>query len=42
MTTENTFANAIDRWFYVFMAVFFIAITLTGFIPDSIAKLAAI
>ncbi|MBQ4853178.1 hypothetical protein IMW82_00590 [Rhodanobacter sp. B2A1Ga4] len=29
---------AIDRWIWVFMAVFFIAITLTGFIPDSIMK----
>jgi hypothetical protein len=34
--------DAIDRWIYVFMAVFFIAITLTGFIPDSLAKLAAV
>lgn len=33
---------AIDRWIFVFMAVFFIAITLTGFIPDSLAKLAAV
>lgn len=29
-------AHAIDRWIFVFMAVWFIAITLTGFIPDSI------
>lgn len=31
-------ANAIDRWIFVFMAVWFIAIVLTGFIPDSIMK----
>jgi hypothetical protein len=40
--SENTFINMFDRWIYVFMAVFFIAITLTGFIPDSLAKLAAV
>lgn len=39
---ENTFSNAVDRWIYVFMAAFFILITLTGFIPDSLAKLSAI
>jgi len=38
----NAATNAIDRWIYVFMAAFFILITLTGFIPDSIAKLAAV
>ncbi|WP_197018397.1 hypothetical protein [Sphingomonas sp. URHD0057] len=31
-------AHAIDRWIFVGMAVWFIAITLTGFIPDSIMK----
>jgi hypothetical protein len=40
--SESTFTNAIDRWIYVFMAVFFIAITLTGFIPDSLTKIAAV
>jgi hypothetical protein len=39
---EITLSNAVDRWIYVFMAAWFIAITLTGFIPDSLAKLAAI
>jgi hypothetical protein len=29
-------AHAIDRWIFVFMAVWFIAIVLGGFIPDSI------
>jgi len=32
-------AHAIDRWIFVFMAVWFIVITLTGFIPDSIMKI---
>ena len=31
-------ANAIDRWIYVFMAGWFIAIVLTGFIPDALMK----
>ena len=31
-------AHALDRWIFVFMAVWFIAITLAGFIPDSIMK----
>jgi hypothetical protein len=39
---EGLFALAMDRWIYVFMAVFFIAITLTGFVPDSLEKLAAV
>ena len=38
----NAITAATDRWIYVFMAAFFIAITLTGFVPDSLAKLAAI
>jgi hypothetical protein len=40
--SKNTLTNAIDRWIYVFMAAFFIVITLTGFIPDSLAKVAAV
>jgi hypothetical protein len=31
-------AHAIDRWIYVFMAAWFIAIVLAGFIPDSLMK----
>src|SRR3954451_13794559 len=31
-------AHAIDRWIFVFMAAWFIAITLAGFVPDSIMK----
>jgi len=32
-------ANAIDRWIFVAMAVWFIALVLTGFIPDSLMKI---
>jgi hypothetical protein len=35
-------AHAIDRWIFVFMAAWFILIVLTGFIPDSIGKVAAV
>ena len=35
-------AHAIDRWIFVFMAAWFIAIVLTGFIPDSLMKVAAV
>lgn len=35
-------AHPIDRWIYVFMAVWFIAIVLTGFVPDSLAKIEAV
>lgn len=35
----NPVARAIDRWIYVFTAVSFIVITLTGFIPDSLHKI---
>jgi hypothetical protein len=35
-------AHAIDRWIYVFMAASFVAITLAGFIPSSLAKIAAV
>ena len=32
-------AKAVDRWIFVGMAVWFIAIVLTGFIPDSLMKI---
>jgi hypothetical protein len=32
-------AHAIDRWIFVFMAAWFIAIVLAGFIPDSLEKI---
>lgn len=35
-------AHAIDRWIYVFTAASFIAIVLAGFIPSSLAKIAAV
>lgn len=35
-------AHAVDRWIYVFTAASFIAITLAGFIPDSLEKIAAV
>ena len=35
-------AGTIDRWIYVFTAASFIVITLTGFIPDSLMKIAAV
>ncbi len=35
-------AHSIDRWIFVFMAVWYIAIVLAGFIPSSLAKIAAV
>jgi hypothetical protein len=35
-------AHAIDRWIYVFTAASFIVIVLAGFIPSSLAKIAAV
>ena len=35
-------AHAIDRWIFVFMAAWFIAIALAGFIPDSLMKIEAV
>src|SRR5690349_13421565 len=34
--------HVIDRWIYVFMAAFFVAIVFAGFIPDSVVKVAAV
>lgn len=34
-----TRVSFVDRWIYVMMAAFFIVITLTGFIPDSLMKI---
>jgi len=41
-TSGGSLAQAVDRWIYVFMAASFIAYTLAGFIPDSLAKIAAV
>jgi uncharacterized membrane protein YozB (DUF420 family) len=35
-------ARAIDRWIYVFTAASFIVVTLIGFVPDSLEKIAAV
>jgi hypothetical protein len=35
-------AHALDRWIYVVTVVGFIVVTLTGFIPDSLSKVALI
>jgi hypothetical protein len=35
-------AHAIDRWIFVAMAAWFIAVVLTGFVPDAIMKVAAV
>lgn len=35
-------AHALDRWIYVFTAALFVAIALAGFIPSSLAKIAAV
>jgi hypothetical protein len=35
-------AHAIDRWIYVFMAVWFIVIALVGFVPDAMMKVALV
>ena len=38
----GSFAEFADRWIYVFMAALFFATVLTGFIPTSLQKLAAV
>ena len=35
-------AHAIDRWIFVLMAGWFIALVLAGFIPSSLVKIAAV
>ena len=40
--SDSSFVRAVDRWIYVFMAASFIVYTLTGFVPDSLAKIAAV
>lgn len=35
-------AHAVDRWIYVAMAVWYIAIVLVGFVPDSVMKIAQV
>lgn len=38
----SSLTDFVDRWIFVLMAVWFIAITLTGFIPTSLEKIAAV
>jgi hypothetical protein len=40
--TRSPLADAIDRWIYVFTAASFIVIVLAGFIPSSLATIAAV
>jgi len=40
--TGSSRAHSVDRWIFVAMALWFIAIVLVGFIPDSAMKLAMI
>lgn len=39
---SGSLAAAIDRWFYVLMALFLIAVILVGFVPDSFVRSADI
>ena len=39
LLTGTPRAHALDRWIFVFMAAWFIAIVLAGFVPSSIAKI---
>jgi hypothetical protein len=41
-SSTDPLTQAIDRWIFVFMAAWFIVIVLTGFVPDSMMKVAAI
>lgn len=40
--STSRITHTIDRWIFVFMAAWFIAIVLTGFVPDSIMKISAV
>lgn len=42
LLTGTPRAHALDRWIFVFMAAWFIAIVLAGFIPDSLMKIEAV
>ncbi len=42
LPSDGTLARTIDRWIYTAMAAAFVVITLLGFIPDSIMKVAAV
>lgn len=38
----SSLISFVDRWIYVFMAAMLIAVVLVGFVPDSLAKIAAV
>lgn len=40
--SDMSLVRFIDRWIYVIMAAFFIAIVFVGFIPDSLGKIALV
>ena len=42
LPADGALARTIDRWIYTFIAASFVVITLLGFIPDSIVKVAAV
>ena len=42
ISSQGTLVRTVDRWIFVFTAAGFVVITLVGFIPDSIAKIAAV
>jgi hypothetical protein len=42
MPVDGALARTVNRWIYTFMAASFVVITLLGFIPDSIMKVAAV
>ena len=42
LAPASTLSRFSDRWIFVLMALWFIAITLTGFIPTSLEKIAAV
>lgn len=42
LSPVSAFTRFIDRWIFVLMALWFIAITLIGFIPSSLEKIAAV
>jgi hypothetical protein len=42
VSSQGALVRTVDRWIFVFTAAGFVVITLVGFIPDSIAKIAAV
>lgn len=40
--SDNRIGRAIDRWIFVFMAGWFLVVTLAGFVPDAIFKVIAV